>query len=218
MSGPPSFLPPDCAVNSMDLAGGALALGALCFLVGAANPRVFRVWTSGQDIQFRVIHAHRRSWQATNQLFAIATVLTAAGLTLIPDLVGPGGADLARIAVAAYDFGAVLWLASLAFRLVVTPIAAAEFARSGAAEAGYTVVSRWSDGLFAIFTVVTGSSLAILGIAIVAGGVLPALVGWLSILLGVVIAGGYIAAGDMPPFVAYLPTGVLGIAMLLAGT
>lgn len=202
----------------MDVAGAALTLGAVLFLAGAANPRLFAVWTAGEEVQLRLIDAHRRSWEVTNLLFAIATVLTVAGLSVTPDIIGPGGAALARIAVAAYGMGAVLWLAAIVFRLAVTPAAASAFARSGTSEAGYAAASRWSGGLFASFTVTAGSSLVVLGMAVLAGGALPALVGWFTIVIGVVIVGGYLIARDMPPFVVYLPTGALGIAILLAAT
>jgi hypothetical protein len=202
----------------MGVAGAALTLGAVLFLAGAANPRLFEVWTAGEAVQLRLIHARPRSWQVTNLLFAIATVLTAAGLTLTPDTIGPGGAPLARLAAAMYGIAAVMWLASITFRLFVTPAAAAAFARSGTFEEAYAVTSRWSGGLFAAFTLTAGSSLVVLGVAVVAGGAVTALAGWLSIAIGAVIVGGYLVARDMPPFVAYLPTGVLGIAILLART
>lgn len=202
----------------MDVAGAALTLGAMLFFAGAANPRLFAVWTAGEGVQLRLIHARPRSWQVTNLLFAIATVLTAAGLTVTPDTIGPGGAPLARVAVAMYGIAAVLWLASITFRLVVTPAAADAFARSGTSEAGYAVASRWSGGLFAAFTVTAGSSLVVLGVAVVAGSAMTALVGWFSIGIGAVIVGGYLIARDMPPLIAYLPTGALGIAILLART
>lgn len=202
----------------MDVAGAALTLGAVLFFAGAANPRLFAVWTAGEAVQLRLIHARPRSWQLTNLLFAIATVLTAAGLTVTPDTIGPGGAPLARVAVAMYGIAAVLWLASITFRLVVTPAAADAFARSGTSEPGYAVASRWSGGLFAAFTVTAGSSLVVLGVAVVAGSAMTALVGWFSIGIGAVIVGGYLIARDMPPLIAYLPTGALGIAILLART
>jgi hypothetical protein len=104
----------------MDVAGAALTLGAVLFFAGAANPRLFAVWTGDEAVQLGVIHARQRSWQVTNLLFGVATALTAAGLTAIPDLAGPGGAPLARVAVALYGIAAVLWLASISFRLVVT--------------------------------------------------------------------------------------------------
>jgi len=201
----------------MSIAGVVLVLAAVCFLVGAANPRLFALWTASDEVQLRMISADPRTWELTNALFAIATVLTAAGLTAAPDALGSAGAGLARIAVASYGIAAVLWLASIVFRLVVTPAAAAAFVATGRLETGYEVGSRWSGGLFTLFTMTAGSALVVLGIAVIVGGALPPLLGWFSIVIGAVIVAGYLIAGDMPPFVAYLPTGALGIAMLLAG-
>jgi hypothetical protein len=202
--------------TSIAIGGGALLAGSVCFLLGAANPRLFAVWTATEEAQLRMIAADPRSWVVTNALFAIATVLTTVGLTVAPDVVGAGGTAIARMAVAGYGLAAVVWLASIVFRLVVTPAAAGTFVQTGVLEAGYQASSRWSGGLFVAFTFIAGSSLVALGISIVAGGALTAVAGWFSIVLGAVMVGGYLAAGDMPPFVAYLPTGALGVAMLLA--
>lgn len=73
-----------------------------------------------------------------------------------------------------------------------------------------------SGGLFAAFTILAGTSIAAAGLAVILGGALPVLVGWIMVSTGAVIVGGYLIAGDMPPFVAYLPTGALGLALLLS--
>ena len=44
--------------------------------------------------------------------------------------------------------------------------------------------------------------------------VLPTL-GWVCVAFGVIITGGYLVFGDVPPFVVYLATGLLGIALLV---
>ena len=198
------------------MAGWFLVLGAGAFIVGAANPSLFAVWTAPETTQLQLIHGAPMAWAITNVLFAVATVLTAGGLWLTPDSVGDQGLTLARVAAVAYVLGANAWLASLVFRLVVTPDAATTLIANGSVDPAYAVVARWSGGLFTLFTYVAGSSLVALGVAVVMGATLSALAGWFSIVIGAIIIAGYAIAGDMPPAVAYLPTGLLGITLLLA--
>ncbi len=117
--------------------------------------------------------------------------------------------------MAVYALAAALWLASLMFRLAVTPDAAARLVDFGSVDPAYSAAERWAGGLFAAVTVLAGGSLVALGVAIALGGSLASPVGWFAVLVGTVVVVGYLAVGDMPPFVSYLPTGLLGLALLL---
>lgn len=205
----------DGFLGPRQLTGLLLVVGAGLFLVGASNPRLYRVWTAPDDLALRLIDAHRAAWRWTNALFAVATVLTAAGLWLLVDLVGSDVAPLARGAAVAYLLAAGAWLASLVFRLAVTPAAATSFVATATLDPSYVALGRWSGGLFAAFTIVAGGSLVALGGAILLGGAVLAAVGWFALAIGLVVMGGFLATGDMPPFVAYLPTGLIGLALLL---
>ena len=198
------------------MAGWLLVLGAGAFIVGAANPALFAVWTASETTQLKLIHGAPTAWAITNVLFVVATVLTSSGLWLVPDDVGASGLTLARVASVAYLLGASAWLASLVFRLVVTPDAATTFVAQGSVEPAYAMVARWSGGLFTLFTYVAGGSLVALGVAVVVGGTLSVLAGWFAIIVGAIIVAGYAIAGDMPPVISYLPTGLIGITLLLA--
>ena len=78
----------------------------------------------------------------------------------------------------------------------------------------YALMARWANGLFGAFTYLAGGSLIALGVALIVGRALAAPAAAFAILIGLVVALGYAILGDMPPFVAHLPTGVLGVAML----
>lgn len=199
------------------LTGLLLAIGSALFLVGASNPRLYRVWTAPDELALRIIDEHKAAWRATNWLFLAATVLTAAGVWSFVDLVGADGAPLARAGAVAYLLAAGAWLASLTFRLTVTPPAATSFAVDSI-DPAYATLARWSGGLFAMFTIVAGSSLVALGGGILFGGAVTALAGWFAVVIGLVIVVGFLAAGDMPPFVAYLPTGLIGLVLLLVAS
>jgi hypothetical protein len=101
-------------------------------MVGAANPSLIQVWTAPRDAQLRLINAAPTAWTITNVLFIVATVLTATGLWFAPEQVGDGGLLLAQGAAVVYLLAATAWLASLVFRLAVTPPAASAFVAQGA--------------------------------------------------------------------------------------
>jgi hypothetical protein len=122
---------------------------------------------------------------------------------------------LARGAAVVYLIGSTAWLASLVFRLTVTPEAASAFVAGGSLDPTYVTIDRWAGGLFGAFTYLAAGSLVAVGVAVIQGGALAVAGGWFAIVIGVVMALGYAVVGDMPPFVSYLPTGLLGIALLL---
>ncbi len=198
------------------MTGWLLVTGSVAFIVGAANPALGAVWSAPPDAQLRLIHEAAIAWTITNALFLIATVLTAAGLWFVPERVGGKGSMVARAATVVYLLAATAWLASLTFRLAVTPEAATTFAATGSMDPTYVLMARWASGLFGAFTYLAGGSLVALGIALLVGRTVSTVAGAFAILIGLVITLGYASLGDMPPFVAYLPTGLLGVALLRA--
>ena len=206
------------------MAGWLLAIGSLSFLVGALNPALGSVWSATREVQLRLIHDATTAWIATSALFLIGTVLTAVGLWFVPEYVAGSGTDaragtsgragmLARGAALVYLMAAGAWIVSLTFRLAVTPDAATAFVASGSLDPAYVLLDRWARGLFGAFTYLAGGSLVAIGAALVIGRV-TAVAGWFATVVGLLIAVGYALAGDMPPFVAYLPTGLLGLVLV----
>ena len=211
--GPPGRL--RCvATEVFPVAGWLLVLGSVSFIVGAANPALGQVWSAPMDTQLRLIRDAATAWTVTNVLFLVATVLTAAGLWFVPERVGNRGLMPARGATVVFLVAATAWLASLVFRLTVTPHAASTFVAGSSIDPTYVSLDLWAVGLFGAFTYLAGCSLVAFGVAVVLGRALSAFAGWFAIVIGVVIVVGYAIAGDMPPFVAYLPTGLLGIVLL----
>ncbi len=205
-------------MNGAALVGLSLVAGSILFLVGAFDPALFRVWTAPDEVQLRLIHERRRAWMVANTLFVAGTVLTTAALLAVPDRLGADAAALGRLAGTTYLLAAVAWLLSLVFRLSVTPVAATTFVSTGVVDPTYDMLRRWSSGMFATFTILAGISIVALGLAVLLGGALPVLLGWTMVILGAVIVGGFVVAGDMPPFVAYLPTAALGVSLLVSGS
>ena len=196
------------------MAGRLLVLGSALFIVGAANPALGAVWSAPPETQLRLIHDAAAAWTVTNVLFLVGTVLTATGLWFVPERVGNGGAALARAAAVVYLVAATSWLSSLVFRLTVTPHAASTLIAAGSMDPTYVLLNLWAVGLFGAFTYLAGGSLISFGFAAILGRTLSAVAGWFAIVIGVAIIVGYAIVGDMPPFVAFLPTGLLGIVLM----
>jgi hypothetical protein len=89
------------------LAGSGLA-GAL--LVGPSAFVSPAIWNGPEDVALRLIARHRLIWRTANVGFVLATVMTAAGLFVLPGEVGERGASLALAAALAFALAGTLWL------------------------------------------------------------------------------------------------------------
>jgi hypothetical protein len=200
---------------------GLLLAGGGLLLVLLAGPTAFvspAMWNGPQDVSLRLIARHTVIWKAANIGFVLATVLTAAGLFLVPGLVGDRGTSLAWAAAVGFVLAAASWLVVLAIRLTITPGVAAGFVADGAVDPAFVSIDRLGGALFPPFMLVASGSIVALGAAIVAGGSLAVGLGWACVVAGVLFGGGYLVLGDMLPAFVYFPTTAVGIALLLAST
>lgn len=195
------------------LAGGGLLLVVLVGPTAFISPAI---WNGPQEVSLRLIAEHAVMWKVANIGFVLATVLTTAGLFLVPGLVGDRGSSLALAAAVAFVLAAMPWLVMLAVRLAITPGVAAGFAASGTVDPAFAPIDRLGGALFPTFMLIASGSLVALGAAIVSGGSLSAALGWACIAAGVFFGGGYVLLGDMLPAFVYFPTTAVGIALLLA--
>ncbi len=196
--------------------GLVLAIGAMLFLIGAANPVLIRAWTSPRELYLQIVAGHPTAWRVTNVLFLAGTVLTAAGMVELPMAAGidaDGARVLTSIAGFVVAIGSVLWIVSLIGRLTVTTNVASAFV-AGTGDATPVPVERLMGGLFGAFILLAGLGLGALGVGFLVASVLPA-IGWVCVAFSVIITGGYLVFGDVPPFVVYLATGLLGIALFV---
>ena len=194
------------------VAGG----GALIALAGASAGVPAAIWTGPPEISLPLIARHTTIWRLANTGFAVATVLTAAGLFVLPSSLGANGAGLALAAAVGYAMAGTAWLIALAIRLGRTPGVAATYAANGSVDPAFAPLAALAAVLFATFVVIGCSSLAVLGLAALLGGALPAWAGWATLAAGVAILVGYLVTGDTLPAFLYLPTMFLGIVQLLA--
>ena len=164
--------------------------------------------------------AHRLAWTLLNLGFGFATIATAAGLAILALAAEPTSTRAASlVAVAlAYGFGGALWCAVLAIRARTTP-ALADLVRDGRpTEPGETLLGAAQGGLFGAFVVATCAALTVLGLVLLATGGVAAPVAVATVVVGIATAAWLVVAGDIIPAVLYLPTLLIGAALLAGWT
>lgn len=209
------------AVAAVSHAGGLPALllvvgGVGLIALAAASAGVpAAIWTGPPEVSLPLIARHAAIWRLANVGFVVATVLSAAGLFLLPASLGENGAGLALAAAVGYAMAGTAWLVALSIRLGFTPTVAARYVANGSVDPAFAPLVALAGVLFAAFIVLACASLAVLGVAALLGGGLPAWVGWTTLGAGVAILAGYLLAGDTLPVFVYVPTVLLGIVQLL---
>jgi len=203
--------------DGLAVAAVLLVLGPVVGGVAGSNPALFRVWAAPRDEHLALVRAHRRAWVAINAGFTIATVVTAAGLIVLAGTVDLGDGPRAVLAAAAvvYSIAGALWCAVLAIRARTTPALADMVATGTPTEPAETLLGAAIGGLFAAFTLATGAALVAVGLTLALSGGVAAPVTWLVTLIPAVVIAGFLASGDAIPAVLYLPTLLVGLALLL---
>lgn len=198
-------------------AGALLVAGPAIGAVSLFYPPLWRVWTVPREEHLALVAGHRLAWTMVNVGFTAATVLTAGGLVLLAgsvDVDARAKATLVAGAVA-YAIAGTLWCAVLAIRTRTTPAIAALVAAGTPTEPVETMIGSVNGGLFASFTTMTGVALVVICATLALAGVVVAPLAWIAVLLAAIAVAGFLAFGDMPPFVLYLPTLLIGAGLLL---
>jgi hypothetical protein len=207
---------PDVLVLAGALLVAGPAIGTACLFY----PPLWRVWTAPREEHLALVAAHRLAWTMANVGFTAATVLTAAGLAVLALSIGGDDGRRAGLIGAAivYAMAGVLWCAVLGIRTRTTPALAGMVAVGTPTEPAETLLGAAIGGLFAPFLLVTGTALVAVGLALALGGGVAAPVAWLATLIPALAVGGFLVLDDMPPFVLYIPTLLIGLALLLGWT
>jgi hypothetical protein len=202
------------------LVGAALVAGMVIFLVGAGGWRP--VYDRPMAESLPAVHADRRRRAWIHTWMVAALLVTPAGLV---GLVVLAETALARVVAgmgaAVYMVGAVCWVVSLAFRLTVVPWGAERTVADGAPPEQFVALDAWAASLYTIHMLSAYASFVLLGVAVLAGGDLPAWLGWLGVGWGVAFVAGFVVVADRfagpfyPPFWAHAYTGVLGVVLLV---
>lgn len=164
----------------------------------------------------RLVHEHPRAWRWATLSFVGAILVTTFGLLLFAGLFrragDPGFADVGLLA---FGFGALLWVVHLAARISVDPWAGEELAAKGSVPEVFTAIGRWNGALFILFTILAFGGMLLFGAAILATGMLPQWLGWVTIVYsaaGLVIL---VITRDALPIMHHLMPLVIGIVLLL---
>ena len=198
------------------VAGLLLVVGPVLGLIPVAHPALIPVWSAPRERHLAIVAGHRRLWWALNCGFGIATTSTLAGLAILPTLATDrGGAAAVVPGAIAYGVGCVLWCIVLAIRARVTPLLGDHLANGMPTEPAEAVVGAAQSGLFAGFVLLTALGLVALDLGLWAAGIGPSPVAAFQVLAGLGLLAWLLRAGDVIPALIYLPTLVLGLALLL---
>jgi hypothetical protein len=143
---------------------GLLLAGGGVLLVLLVGPTAFvspAIWNGPQDVALRLISEHSLIWRVANIGFALATIATAAGLFLVPGLVGDRGASMAWVSAVVSSWPPCLILI-LAIRLAITPGVADGFVSEGTVYPTFAPLAWLSGALFpALILTASGSIVAL---------------------------------------------------------
>jgi hypothetical protein len=103
----------------------------------------------------------------------------------------------------------------LAIRARTTPALAEMVAAGTPTEPAEAILGASLGGLFAAFTLATAAALVVLGSTLAVSGGIAAPVAWLATLISAVVIAAFMATGDAVPAVLYVPTLLVGLALLL---
>jgi hypothetical protein len=206
--------------STLKLAAVLLVAGWVMFWAGAFTPP-YR-WWFGVPVEeyLRLVAENRLAWLWIAAAFALGVTLTFAGLVILgTELRAAGDRVWSELGQATFLFGAVLWLASIAFRATATTYAANETVTSGIVPPWFEPMRAWSGAIFGIYMVLAYLAIAAYGKALVTLPIVPRWVRRLFLILGLAGAVGFIARlGPFdPPLMIHLAPGILGVVLLLAG-
>lgn len=191
-------------------------VGALCL----TYPPFFRVWLVGREEHLALVAAHPVAWRMVNLGFTVAVALTTAGLGILAgglDL-APGPRAILTAAAVAYAIGGVLWCVVLAVRNRTTPQLAALVAAGRPTEPAESLLGAALGGLFVAFVWLTGLAILAITAALALGGSVGSVVAAIAAVVTALALGGQIVTGDTIPAILYVPTLLLGLALLAGWT
>jgi hypothetical protein len=199
------------------LAGALLVAGPAIATVCLSYRPLWRVWTVPREEHLAIVAAHRLAWTIANVGFTAATVLTAGGLVLLAESVDVDARSKAILMVGAvaYAIAGTLWCAVLAIRTRTTPALAALVAAGTPTEPAETLIGALIGGLYSAFMLTTGVALVAIGLTLAQAGGVGGPVTWLATLIAALAVARFVTSGDVIPAVIYVPTVLVGIALLL---
>ncbi len=199
-------------------AGVVLIAGFTAFLLGAAlwKPALYQQeWPAA----LVAMAEDRRRLRWIHTWMCLGVTVSTLGVALLAALlVADGDETLPIMALGLFGLGAVLWLVALIFRLTVQEWAAEETRKTGSVPVGYEPWSRWAGAIHVFHMLSAYASWVFIGGALVSTALAPVWLGWAGVVLGTLLALGFIAmkGGPLaPPILAHAYPLAIGIALLI---
>jgi len=157
-------------------------------------------------------------WRWANIFMGTAAVVLLAGLSLLTTMLERANENtFSRLGLDVFLLATVLWVIFSAFRAVVTVSASNELALTGMVPNYYEPLAKWGFALFYIYAVVGFLALGLYGISLLQASLLPAWIGWATLIFSISILVQLFIMGDTLPAFHYLPTLLIGILLLFHG-
>ena len=194
------------------------AIGAgLLFVGGKGNSAIYML-TAPDNLS--VVAANVTRWRWGNIFMGVAIVPLLAGLSMLTMLLEGKERVFSRLGLLGVLVAAGLWLVFSAFRGVVTVRVAQEMTAAGAGAPGaapafYAPLAQWMFALFFIYAALGFLALAAYGVSLLQAGLLPAWVGWATLLFSVAMLIVLFIQGDNLPAFHYLPGVLIGVVLLI---
>ncbi len=210
-------------LNEHRLTGALLILAGIPFAIGATLPVVGekgnnRIFTLPVREHLQWVADNAATWRWANIFMGTVAVATLAALTVLSTILeGEGERTLSRLGLLGWLLAAVLWTVFSAFRAIISVRAAQQMVDTGTVPQYYEPLAEWGFALFYIYAVVGFLALVAYGGSLLQVGLLPAWVGWATIVFSVAMLVLLLIMGDTLPAFHYFPPLLIGISLLMRG-
>lgn len=210
-------------VNDHRLTGVLLILAFIAFAIGGTLPIVSekgnaRIFSLPAREHLQAVAENATVWRWANLFMGAAAVLLLAGLSLLTTILEAADERaFSRLGLVGFILATVLWVIFSTFRGVVTVNAAQEMTKTGAVPSYYEPLAQWAFMLFLVYAVMGLLALATYGVSLLQVGVLPAWIGWATLIFSLAMLILLLITGDTLPAFHYLPPLLIGILLLLRG-
>lgn len=209
-------------------AGVLLILAFIVFAIGAGLPFVgskgdVTIYELTAPGNLQAVAASLTFWRWGNNFMGAAIIVLLAGSSVLTTRLEKAGEVIfSRLGLISLTVAAVLWLIFSVFRGVVTVRVAQEVTAAGAtttdaAPAYYAPLVQWMSALFFVYAALGFLALAAYGASLLQAGLLPAWVGWATLIYGIALLIPLFIRGEILPILHYLPGLVIGILLLFHG-
>lgn len=213
-------------LNEYRLTGLLLIAAFVSFAIGGTLPIVgekgnMGIFTLPVREHLLAVADNAVAWRWANIFMGAAAAILLAGLTMLTTILeGASERILSRLGLVGFLLAAASWVIFSAFRATITIRAAQEMSATdttGAIPAYYEPLAQWGFALFYVYAVVGFLSLAAYGGSLLQVDLLPAWVGWSTIVFSILLLIQLLITGDTLPAFHYFPPLLIGIFLMLHG-